>query len=189
MNKTYIDGTKKEIVGSLRTELKPVEWGKLSIFYSQSRGNDLFGTYTSKYSLYNATNNEKSGSHEGFAKKNTEERFHHLLEITGELQKNFGDFNIKLLGGYSWQEEITDRYAAYGEGFITDAFTYNSLNTASGIIPNADMISSYKYGSTLIGFFARATVNWKTGSSLQGTLGETARRCLELTINGGISRG
>ena len=162
------DGKKQEIVGSIKTDFQPVKWAKLGIFYSQERGNDLFGTYTSKYSLFNATRSDKSGSHEGFARKNTEDRVHQLLEITGELQKDFGDFNVKVLGGYSWQDEITDRYSAYGEGFLTDAFTYNSLNSAAGIVANDEMVSSYKFGSTLIGFFARATLNWKDGIFLTG---------------------
>jgi iron complex outermembrane receptor protein len=162
------DGTKKEVVGSLRTTFKPVKWGQLAIFYSQERGNDLYGTYTSKYSLFNATRTDKSGNHSGFARKNTEDRFHQLLEITGELQKDFGDFNVKVLGGYSYQDEITDRYSAYGEGFLTDAFSYNSLGSAAGIVANNEMVSSYKFGSTLIGFFARATVNWKDGVFLTG---------------------
>jgi iron complex outermembrane receptor protein len=163
-----LDGKKQEIVGSLKTEFQPVKWGKLGIFYSQARGNDLFGTYTSKYSFYNATNAEKSGTHDGYARKNTEDRFHHLFEITGELQKDFNDFNVKILGGYSYQENITERYSAYGEGFLTDAFTYNSLGSGSGIIANDEMVSSYKLSSTLIGFFARASVNWKDGIFLTG---------------------
>jgi len=163
-----LDGKKQEIVGSLKTDFQPVTWAKLGVFYSQTRGNDLFGTYTSKYSFYNVTNTDKSGNHDGYARKNTEDRFHHLLEITGDLNKNFGDFNIKVLGGYSYQENVTDRYSAYGEGFLTDAFTYNSLGSGSGIIANDEMVSSYKFGSTLIGFFARATVNWKDGIFLTG---------------------
>lgn len=156
-----LDGTKKELIASIKTDFQPVDWLKFGVFYSQERGNDLFGTYTSKYSLYNATRSDKSGNHSGFARKNTEDRFHQLFEVTGEFQKDFNDFNVKVLGGYSWQEEIIDKYSAYGEGFITDAFTYNSLGSASGIVANNEMVSSNKIGSTLIGFFARASVNWK----------------------------
>ncbi len=163
-----LDGTKKEIIASIKTDFQPVKWLKFGVFYSQERGNDLFGTYTSKYSLYNATRGDKSGNHSGFAKKNMDDRFHQLFEATGEFQKDFGDFNVKVLGGYSWQEEIADRYSAYGEGFLTDAFTYNSLGSASGIVPIDEMVSSYKYGSTLIGFFARASVNWKDAIFLTG---------------------
>lgn len=163
-----LDGKKQEVVGSLKTDFQPFKWIKIGVFYSQARGNDLFGTYTSKYSFYNATNTEKHGNHDGYARKNTEDRFHHLFELTGELNKSFGDFTVKVLGGYSFQESITDRYSAYGEGFLTDAFTYNSLGSSSGIIANDEMVSSYKFGSTLIGFFTRATINWKDGIFLTG---------------------
>jgi iron complex outermembrane receptor protein len=168
IEQNVLDGKKQEIVGSLKTDFQPFSWVKLGVFYSQARENDLFGSYTSKYSFYNATNPDKSGTHDGYARKNTEDRFHQLLELTGELQKDFSDFNVKILGGYSFQENITDRYSAYGEGFLTDAFTYNSLGSGYGVLPNDEMISSYKFGSTLIGFFARATVNWKDGIFLTG---------------------
>ncbi len=154
------DGKKQEIIGSIKADLEPVEWAKISAFYSQSRGNDLFGYYTSKLSYYNATNTEKNGSHNGFARKRTDDRFQHIFEITGEVEQNFKKFNVKLLGGYSWQERVNDYYEAYGEGFITDNFTYNNLGASSGVVPINQMIQSNKYGSTLIGFFSRASVNW-----------------------------
>jgi iron complex outermembrane receptor protein len=163
-----LDGRKVDIIGSIKTDFQPVEWLKFGVFYSQDRGNDLYGTYTSKYSLYNATRSDKNGNHSGFAKKNTEDRFHHLFEATVEFQKDFNDFDVKVLGGYSWQEDYTDKYSASGEGFITDAFTYNSLGSASGIVPNDEMIYSNRFGTTLIGFFARASVNWKDAIFLTG---------------------
>lgn len=157
------EGTKKEIVGSIKADLKPVEWLNLGIFYSQSRGNDLKGFYTPKVSYYNATNTEKQAVNSGFARKETEDRFHQLLEATAAFDKDFDRLNVKLLAGYSYQDGTTDWYKAAGEGFITDGFSYNNLGAASDDIPNNQSADSYKKGTTLIGFFGRLNLNWDDG--------------------------
>jgi iron complex outermembrane receptor protein len=158
------EGKKQEIIGSLKADLKPVKWLTVSAFYSQSRGNDLKGFYTSKNSFYNATNGDKHKTHNGYARKETEDRFQQLFEITGLFEKDFIDkLNVKLLAGYSYQEQITDWYKAAGEGFLTDGFTYNNLGAASDTIANKQGADSYKKGSELVGFFSRLNLNWDDG--------------------------
>jgi iron complex outermembrane receptor protein len=157
------EGTRKEIVGSIKADLKPIDWLNLSIFYSQARGNDLEGYYTPKVSYFNATNTEKQGADNGFARKETEDRFHHLFEATAAFDKDFDRLNVKLLLGYSYQDETTDWFRAAGEGFITDGYSYNNLGAASDEIPNKEAADSYKKGSTLIGYFGRLNLNWDDG--------------------------
>jgi iron complex outermembrane receptor protein len=154
------EGIKKEIVGSFKADLKPVDWLNISAFYSQSRGNDLKGFYTPKISFYNATNTEKQGVDNGFARKETEDRFHQLFETTAAFDKDFDRLNVKFLAGYSYQDATTDWYKAAGEGFITDGFSYNNLGAAADEIPNNQAADSYKKGTTLIGFFGRLNLNW-----------------------------
>ncbi|MCD4683688.1 MAG: TonB-dependent receptor, partial [Bacteroidales bacterium] len=158
------EGKKQEIIGSLKADLKPVDWLTVSTFYSISRGNDLKGFYTYKNSLFNATNGDKNKTHNGYARKETEDRYRQMFEITGLFEKDFVEkLNVKLLAGYSYQEETTDWYKAAGEGFLTDGFTYNNLGAASDIIANEHSADSYKKGNKLVGFFGRLNLNWDDG--------------------------
>lgn len=160
-----LDGKKNEILASVKADFRPVEWLTFSGFYSQTRGYELYGNYWSKDSYWTPY---AVGSHEGFARKETKDRFHQLFEITGNIDKNFDKLNLKVLGGYSWQENIDENFWAYGKGFLTDGFTYNSLGSASGELSNKESMGSYKSGSTLIGFFARATANYNDALFLTG---------------------
>lgn len=152
-----LDGKKQDILGSIKADLEPVKGLRLSAFYSQRRGNDLFGTYYSKQSYWTPY---AIGSDLGYARKETQDRFHQLFEMTGEYEKNINKFNFKILGGYSWQENINDMFFAFGKGFITDGFLYNSLGSASGESAADEYRDSYKDGNTLIGVFGRVTANY-----------------------------
>ena len=83
-----------------------------------------------------------------------------MFEVTGQYERNFDKLNAKLLAGYSWQENIEENFFAFGKGFLTDAFSYNNLGSASGELTNKEAMGSYKSSSTLIGFFGRFTANW-----------------------------
>ncbi len=160
-----LEGEKNEIVGSLKTDFKPINWLTFSAFYSQSRGYELYGNYWSKEAYWTPY---AVGSHLGYARKETRENFHQLFEFTGNIDKDFDRLNLKVLGGYSWQEDINDSFWAFGKGFLTDGFTYNSIGSASGDLSNSETMDSYKSGSTLIGFFGRATANWDDAIFLTG---------------------
>ncbi|MCX6234263.1 MAG: SusC/RagA family TonB-linked outer membrane protein [Bacteroidetes bacterium] len=151
------DGKKNEIIGSIKADYNPVKSLVFSVFYSQSRGYDLYGQYWSKNSYWTPY---AIGSHLGYARKETQDRFHQLFEVTGNFDKDFKKFNVKLLGGYSYQDKIDDKFWVFAKGFLTDGFSYNSLGSASGTLSNFEAMYSYKSGSTLIGFFARGSANW-----------------------------
>lgn len=152
-----LDGQKQEILGSIKADLEPIKGLRLSTFYSQRRANDLFGTYYSKQSFWTPY---AIGSDLGYARKETEHRFHQLFEVTGEYEKDIDKFNFKILGGYSWQENVVDMFYAFGKGFLTDGFLYNSIGTASGESAAHEARDSEKYSNVLIGFFGRLTANY-----------------------------
>jgi TonB-dependent starch-binding outer membrane protein SusC len=155
-----LDGQKNEIIGSLKADYEIIPGLTASAFYSTTWSGFLYGSYWSKDAYWTPY---ATGSHLGYARKESVDNFDQLLEITGNLDRQFGDFNVKALLGYSWQEHTYQNFWAYGEGFLTDGFLYNNLGSASGTLTNKESMSSYKSGSTLIGFFARASVNWKDG--------------------------
>jgi len=154
------EGKTQEILGSLKADLKPVDWLTISAFYSLSQGNDLKGFYTYKNSLFNATDGDKHKTHNGYARKETEDRFRQMFEITGLFEKDFFEkLNVKFLAGYSYQEETTDWYKAAGNGYLSDGFTYNNIGSAADVVANDYSADSYKRKAT-------SWLFWKTKPEL-----------------------
>ncbi len=52
-----------------------------------------------------------------------------------------GNGNLTLLGGYSYQRNDTKAFAAAGTGFLSDAFSYHALGTATGLLQPASSLS------------------------------------------------
>ncbi|MFO7613507.1 MAG: SusC/RagA family TonB-linked outer membrane protein [Bacteroidales bacterium] len=157
LEQNTLDGQKNEILGSLKADFEPIPGLVFSGFYSQNWRNQLYGQYWSKDSYWTPY---AIGSHLGFARKETMDNFHQLFEFTGTYDRSIDKFNFKILGGYSWQENVFENFWAFGKGFLTDGFSYHNLGSASGELSNQEAMSSYKSSNTLIGFFARVSANW-----------------------------
>jgi iron complex outermembrane receptor protein len=155
-----LDGKKYNIQGGLKGTYEIIDGLKVSAFYSLTATNELFGTYWSKYAYYTPY---AVGSHKGYARKETNDNFDHLFELTGAYEKTIGKITFSLLGGYSYFNFTRDNFWAFGEGFLTDDFSYNNLGSASGVNANDETMSSYKEGGTLVGFFGRGTFNYDNG--------------------------
>jgi TonB-dependent starch-binding outer membrane protein SusC len=152
-----LDGRKNEVLGSLKADFEPMQGLIFSAFYSQTWGNEMYGQYWSKNSYWTPY---AVGSHLGYARKETKDNTNYLFEGTGNFDRNFDKFNVKVLAGYSWQRHVYDDFWAFGKGYLTDGFSYNNIGSASYVQTNNDAMHSYKSESTLIGVFARASVNW-----------------------------
>lgn len=157
VKQSTLEGKKYGLEGGLKATYEIIKGLKASAFYSLTSTNDLYGTYWSKYAFYTPYD---IGSHKGYAEKRTEDYFSHLLELTGSYEKTIDKVSFSLLGGYSYLDNISENFWAHGEGFLSDDFSYNSLGSASSEIAINQTIGSYKQGSTLIGFFGRATGNY-----------------------------
>jgi iron complex outermembrane receptor protein len=155
-----LDGKKYNIQGGFKGTYEIIKGLKASAFYSLTSNNDLYGTYYSKNSLWTAYG---TGSHEGFARRETKDYFNHMLELTGSYEKTIEKLTFSVLGGYSWQQATNEGFWAFGKGFLSDDFSYNDLGSASGDLPNSSMMDSWKDRTTLIGFYARATANYNNG--------------------------
>ncbi len=55
--------------------------------------------------------------------------------------KAIGSGNLTLLGGHSYQKNDTKAFAAAGTGFLSDAFSYHALGTATGLLQPASSLS------------------------------------------------
>ncbi len=158
MDQSTMDGEKLNIMGSLKATIEIIDGLKLSGFYSQNHDADSYGTYWSKNSYYTPY---AIGSHKGFGDKSNHNTFNHLFESILSYDRQVGSFKFKVLGGYSFREDYYDNLWVHGEGFLTDEFSYNNLGSASVIKANDESFGSYKESSRLIGFFGRATLNWR----------------------------
>jgi len=161
-----LDGKKSGIVGSLRALLEPIKGLKITGFYSATQNYELYGTYWSKNAYWTPYG---TGVHKGFARKETKDHFQQLFEITTSYEKRWEKISFNIMGGYSWQQELDDEFWAYGEGFLSDGFSYNNLGSASVNKANKETMSSYKKESKLIGFFARASFTFLDGIYLTGS--------------------
>ena len=161
-----LDGKKSGVNGSLRAVLEPIKGLKISSFYSVSQDYELYGNYWSKNAFWTPYG---TGVHKGFARKETKDRTKQLFELTANYEKRWEKISFNILGGYSWQQEINDELWAYGEGFLSDGFTYHNLGSASVDKANKETMHSYHSKSNLVGFFARASFTFLDGIYLTGS--------------------
>ncbi len=83
-----------------------------------------------------------------------------LIEITGTYSRIFGDaHNVSILGGYSWQNFLTEQFGTTARDFVSDVFGYNNL--AGG---NDFSIKpfSLRQESKLISFFGRINYDYNS---------------------------
>ena len=58
-----------------------------------------------------------------------------------------GNGNLTLLAGYSYQKNDTKAFASAGTGFLSDAFSYYALGTATGLLQPASSLSEVEIQS------------------------------------------
>jgi len=108
----------------------------------------------------------------GYAERAAVKNTQNIAELYFNYDKTFGDHNMKLLAGYSWQENRSgDGFQASGQNFISDDLLWNNLGLSNG---NGNTVVNYgsNYISTLrlISFYGRAMYDYKGKYLLQATL-------------------
>lgn len=158
IEQSTLDGKKMNIVGSFKATYEIIKGLKVSAFYSQNHNTDVYGSYWSRNAYYTpyAVN-----THKGFARKEDQNRFNHLFEAIASYDKRFGDFKVTLMAGYSFREDYYDNVWAFGQGFLTDEFSYHNIGSAQDDLPPNRTGGSYKESSRLVGFFGRVSANWR----------------------------
>src|SRR5699024_2116009 len=73
---------------------------------------------------------------------------------------NVSSFNFEGFVGYQWQNfEYSGAYVSGGD-FVTDVVKYNNFDFAQDFDQGEGTVSSYKNTHKLIGFYARANLDW-----------------------------
>ena len=132
-----------------------VEGLRASVFYSAQNESDLYGFSNKRTSKFGGQGGQ------GRAGRSTDKRFNQLFEATVNYDKTFGEANVALLGGYSYQDFKNEGFALAGGNFLTDAFSYNNLGTALDFANGLGFVNSYANSNKLVAFFGRANVSVK----------------------------
>ena len=145
-----------DLLASLRAEYDfadIVKGFRVSLFYSAQRLNELRGVHGAKISKIAGSGGR------GVASRETDYDYNELFETTLNYDKNFGNANLALLGGYSYQEFYEEGFAAAGGNFLSDLFTYNNLGAAFDFDYGLGDVGGYASSNKLVAFFGRANLN------------------------------
>lgn len=89
------------------------------------------------------------------------------------LRQQFGASGVDVVGGYEFNEYRTAEFGSEGRGFLTDAFGYHNLGSASELVrPELEggRRGSWREDSRLVSFFSRATYDFANRYFLTGVL-------------------
>jgi TonB-linked SusC/RagA family outer membrane protein len=150
--------------------------GNLSIKFNILKGLDYDMNVSYKNgeknrSVYYGKESRLAQGYNGLAMRNVYENQTKLLESYLTFSKVFGSHDLKLMGGYSWQEDRTnDGFQSTNDDFVSDETGANNLTLGSGY--NIDYGSTGKSVGTLrmISFFSRLNYAYKGKYLLQATV-------------------
>lgn len=93
------------------------------------------------------------------------------LEWITNYSNSFGDHNVKLMFGYSYEYNKYSGLNAYNKDFPNDALEDNSLGTGTYAKDEGEVdMGSYMNDSKLIAFFGRVSYDWKGRYMLTASL-------------------
>jgi iron complex outermembrane receptor protein len=126
---------------------------RAAVSYSNQTESEIRGYYYSKFSKF------RGSGRNGLAGRSELQRSFDLFETTLNYDKSFGNTNLALLGGYSYQDFFEEGFAAQGGNFLTDQYGYNNLFAALDFRYGLGQVGSYAASNKLVGFFGRANVS------------------------------
>lgn len=139
----------RRFIGSIRGDLEIMKGLTLGAFYSMQRSTQRYG----KYEPISSFQGDRVG---GRARRALDDGYDQLFESTLRYDYSARKFDLNLLGGYSYQAFEFEGFSIENQDFLTDAFTYNNIESGLGIENGFGNIDSYKNSSKLISFFGRA---------------------------------
>lgn len=119
-------------------------------------------------SRYNGITTQAGRTDHGYATRENQVMDKNLMEITSEFEKEWRDHKVKLLGGYSYEENYFTSMSATNRNFISDIFSYNNLSAGENLQPTD--VNSYKELSKLISFFGRLNYSFNNKYTLTASL-------------------
>jgi iron complex outermembrane receptor protein len=155
VNQTDWEEKKKVLNVALRADYDITDELRVGAFYSRQRENRIFAQYADKNSFWGGRDRN------GLASRGSEENFNHLFETTVNYQKTFGDLDMALLGGYSYQDFVDEGFGMQGGDFLTDAFQFNNMGASLDFANGLGGVLSFKNNHRLVAFFGRVNLNYQ----------------------------
>lgn len=147
---------KLNLLKNLNTELKLARQGHDQLrreYYSKESAESIQSNRTGRARLQNEKWND------------------YTLEWTGNYNTSINKHDIKLLGGYSYQEFNNQGFWAENMNFPTDVFGYNNLDAGSWNLENGRLgMDSWKSKEKTIAFLGRANYNFNETYYLTGSV-------------------
>ena len=145
--------------------LSPIRDLNIKLLVSGNKLNNL--TAYSENFNFSSTNGRR-----GYASRGTRLIQNSLLEFTTDYSKSIKDHHFTVLGGYSYQYDVTEGFSGNNSNFPTDLYTYNRLQSGDALtLQNGPVgLNSDKSDAKLIGFFGRINYNWNGKYLLMGSL-------------------
>ena len=163
------EGTDINTTGQLRFEydFSDLIGGlRASMAYSRQWDTELRGTYipsTLKWA--------NGFSNSGNAGRSTIQKNNELFETMVNWDGTFGNTDLAVLGGYSYQYFFEEGHGMFGGQFLSDAFTYHNIGAAQDFANGLGNVGSGAEEQTLIAFFGRVNANingtWFLSASLR----------------------
>ncbi len=152
------EGTDINTTGQLRFEydfsdlLNGFRW---TMAYSRQYDTELRGVYIPSTLKWG-----DGFSNNGNAQTSTIQKNNQLFETLLNWDGSFGNTDLAVLGGYSYQYFFEEGHGMAGGQFLTDAFTYHNMAAAQDFDNGLGIVASYAEEQTLIAFFGRVNANF-----------------------------
>jgi hypothetical protein len=98
----------------------------------------------------------------GYAREGGAESIDRLTELTAEYSKSLSKHHFTVLGGYSYQENDSNKHFMENWDFPTDIFSWHNIAIGRAISSGdyANLIRTSRSETNLIGLFGRLTYNY-----------------------------
>lgn len=156
----YNEREAKRFFGYMKADLEIVEGLVAGANLAYTR-NDDEGFYFEPTTLY-------LGNHDGYGNRSYNNFESRILETTLSYQKDFGRHSIQSVAGYSFQEDFGTGFRAQGRQPFINYPMMHDMSLFQNVKPGD--ISSYKWSSRLISFFARGIYNLDNKYYLTATI-------------------
>jgi TonB-dependent starch-binding outer membrane protein SusC len=149
------ENNEKEIQLNGKIIYTPVKHWNISLLASKNTYNQVRGFAQTKQHVSTTKNGVN-----GYASRGADANTTKLLELTSDYTLNINKHNLLLMGGYSYEDYITEDFWMTNRNFPTDLYSWNNMDMGDGIADGTATMGSSKSGSTLIAFFGRASYNF-----------------------------
>lgn len=102
----------------------------------------------------------------GYASVQKLQDYSRLLETVLRFNNKYGKHSVDAIAGYSWQYFVNEGDRTAGNGFISDAFQWYSLQAAQTV----SLVNTFKQTNKLISFYGRLNYSFDDRFLLTGTV-------------------